>query len=262
MRLTPRHVARWRRRPAIWSLLALIVWGTVMLADHDLVALEPTFAASPRVTAAIEDTSRAWETVTVSYTDPATGRPVRDTIDVYDMQRFPPPGATTVDIELAPGSVREARVAGDAVSFTWNVDMLALALLPLVWLAMRSLHVRSTRRRIAADEPAYRMLGRVQPGRALRPPRLGLWPLDARPGDPPVCAIRLVRHHPHELMTTVPYDVKGTPRPFGAIIARDVLGTVLWPAGRALGWNRMRFEPPRPAGWPAPRPPHRLLNDG
>jgi hypothetical protein len=253
---TPRHVARWRRRPAIWSLLVLLVWATVMLADRDLVALEPTFAASPPVTATIEDTSRRWETVTVSYTDPATGRTVRDTIDVYDMDRFPPPDATTVTIELAPGSIREARVAGDVVAFTWNVELLALALLPLAWLVMRAWHVRATRRRIEVDGPAYRMLGRVQPGHTLRPPRLGLWPLDARPGDAPVCAIRLVRHQPHELVTTVAYDVKGTPRPFGAIIARDVLGNVLWPAGRALGWNRMRFHPPRAPAWPEPRTAH------
>ena len=144
----PSAVIRWRRRP-IWLLagvLALCVWGIyddLGNADEERTA----FADAPIVVARITDMSQRDDRVQVEYTDPSTNETVDTSVYVFDDDRFPADGASTVEIEIGSTDERPVRVRGDRFLWTQNLLMYpTYASLPALWVIARRRWIHSTRR--------------------------------------------------------------------------------------------------------------------
>ncbi|MDX6287954.1 MAG: hypothetical protein QOG53_3439 [Frankiales bacterium] len=100
----------------------------------------------------------------------------------------------------------------------------------------------------------YAMTAAIAPPRLLgRRCELSLYPLDAADGSPAICAVSVMTTHGLPLVThRFPVEVKGSPRPFGRLVARagDV---VIWPTSRAMSSKRL----PKPKRDVQEQPPFR-----
>ena len=123
------------------------------------------------------------------------------------------------------------------------------AALALATLLLMHWSARRARTLAGDDSTAFAMLATVHHSRLSVVPRLSLYPVDSRPGDRPVCTVRLA-----DIRLDVSaercfeVEVKGIPRPGGRVVVRRG-DTVLWPRGRAL----LTARHPRPALARSPR---------
>jgi len=130
---------------------------------------------------------------------------------------------------------------GDRTPLTANLlnDSWAPGLPLLVWLRRRWF-LRRTRRLVGSAATSFAMIGAIAPPRRFgRRCELHLYPLDAPPGSPSVCAVPLLTTAGQPLVThAFPVEVKGSPRPIGHVVARSG-DAVLWPASRASAGGRL-----------------------
>jgi hypothetical protein len=249
-----------------WIGIAVLVVTTLATVNGLAVAGENRrFSDALHVPGVVAASYTDSLTVPVSYRNPTTGGDVeaRYRVAHYDER---PRGGERIDLLVDrddPTSVR--RAGAEANIFADIFDLIGLAaLLCLVPAIVRLRTARAVRRLIAADTVTFAMLASVGSRRFWRRPLLRLYPLDARPGSPPVCVVPLAWSDGLCIGgAAFPVEVKGSPRPFGLVVARLDSGAVLWPAGRALavrgpgqssGMPAERFNPRHPVSsgtrWP------------
>ncbi len=231
----PDAVRRWVRNPLWWGLAALAFAGALFVADVvETQRKDRTFDRGLRVTGTITQGWDGGQDVEVVYRHPETGEEVGATTVVWDSDRLPR-SAGPVALEVSRSDPTDVALAGDRVPATANLlEYLPWTLLPFVIWAVRARTVRATERMMASPAVGYVMLAAASPpGRWGLRWRLHLYPADAGPETPPVCTIPLVDRAARG--ATFPVEVKGSPRPFGRVVARRREdGAVLWPSGRAL----------------------------
>jgi hypothetical protein len=106
-------------------------------------------------------------------------------------------------------------------------------LLPFLIWALRHWTLWRTQQLMSSAGPAYAMQAATSPpGWWGRRWRLHLYPLDTGAAARPVCTVPLVACPDTFGVSDV--EVKGPPRPYARVVARDEHGGVLWPSGRAL----------------------------
>ena len=189
------------------------------------------------VTGTLIDRSAGDGRATVRYVHPVTEQELTVSIPVWEPGRLPP-AEGAVGLDADPEDPDGVRLDGDVYPATgdlgWSLPYLAIPL--LVW-GRRWWGVRRTERLMAAPGPTFAMLGAIAPAGGLGSrTELHLWPLDAAPGRPTLCRVRLLATSHLPLgATAFTVEVKGRPRPFGRLVARSPeTGGVLWPAGAAL----------------------------
>lgn len=196
------------------------------------------------VTARIDETWDGRSLVPVGFTDPTTGQPRREIVDFGEAPDGDPDkvairvGADPEDLGPEP--------YGDGDRW-WSYLQFVIPAVAgsAIWLGARVRRLRRSRRIAAAAEPAYRMQAVPLSGRLFgRRWRLALFDVDARPGDSAVCVVPVVGQP--VLDGVRPVDAKGTPRPGGEVVVREVAGRLWWPAGRAMVGARARFPHPEP----------------
>ena len=249
-------VRRWIRRPLWWGAAALALAGALFAADVAAARRDDRrFDRGLRVQGTVDAGWDGGRDVEVTYRHPESGEQVSARTFVWDTSRLPAT-AGPVDLEVSRRDPTDVALAGDRLPVTANLgDYAPWALLPSVVWALRLWSVRRAEGVMAADGVAYAMLADGSAsGWWLRRCRLNLHPLDADPDGPPVCTVPLVE--PPVRAGTFAVEVKGSPRPFGRVVARDSLdGTVLWPAGRALrSPGRPAATAPGPAAAPSRSP--------
>lgn len=211
-----------------------------------------------RVEGTIESAWDHGQTVPVAYRDPSTGTLRRRTVAVLEDR---PARIGPIEVLVDPDDPSEV-VAGPAsyergdlleTALTWLVPALGC----VVWAVTRRRRLAWARRTMADPTlPSYRMVAVPRRGAVLaRRWRLDLYAVDSVAGDPAACTVPVVGHPLVDGARVV--DVKGSPRPGGALVAREPgTGIVWWPAGRALLTGRA----PRPPSDAAPSPDRRPVS--
>jgi hypothetical protein len=203
--------------------------------DADLV--NRRFEHAQRVDGAIDE-HYAGESLTVpiTYDNPFTGQRVQTTFTVLNYDERPQPGAS-VAIDVGRDNPRAIRFAGRAVDPGEDRIEIGglIALLLSGPLLARWFGLARVRRLIASHQPSFVMVGALTARRRGRRPLLHLYPLDDDASSSAVCVVPLAAS------VGLPIDgraftveVKGSPRPFGRVVARLESGEILWPAARAL----------------------------
>lgn len=251
----PTAVRRWLRRPLWWGAIAVALVGGLFFADVDAARSdERTFDQSYRVTGRVLPGWNGARDLDVAYRHPLSGVEVRASTYVWSM-RLLPTRVGPVLLDVSRTNPTDVMVAGDRFPATVNLPGYApLLLLPfLVWL-LRCWTAWKTERLMASDIVAYAMTASAQsPGILGRRWRLHLYPLDAGPSAHSVCSIPLIA--PLTTFGSIDVTVKGSPRPYGRVVARDSNGMVLWPSGRAL---RYQGRPAAAIARVAPMSPSRV----
>ena len=262
-------VRRYLTRPLWWALATAVLAGLLVLGEtSDARRFDRILDHGTHLTATVADDYDGGSTVTLAYDHPELGR-IADA-EAYRRRVDPPRAGAEVEIAVGAADPYDVVLVGDRFPAQAVPTGLALVLVPLGVTLLRWLDVRRSRRLAAGADRSFVLLGAVDRPRSRfdidiarrlarrRPARLHLFPLDAATGDPPLCTVRL--------LTTaglpvggppVRVEVKGSPRPFGRVVAR-VDGRVLLPRGRALGWSDRHVGLPSadtrpPAPW---TPPH------
>jgi hypothetical protein len=221
----------------MWWTFALLALATVLVVADVVAARDDrrTFESGQQVTG---DVAADWDgsrDIPLSYRDPSTGAVVRTSTYLWDVS-LRPAGPGEVAIEVSATDPMRVVIAGDRFPATANLtSYLPWVLAPAVVWLLRSWTLWRTRRLMAADGPSFAMSGRAVPPRWWgRRWRLRLYALDGDVTGSPVCAVPLVANASADMRPFV-VEVKGTPRPYGRVVARDADGgDVLWPSGRAL----------------------------
>ena len=230
----PDAVRRWVRRPLWWGAGTVAFALTLVAVDAvDARRLDRTFDRGHRVSGSIGSAWDGGRNVEVRYVHPETGDEVRAATFVWDAGRLPAaPGP--VELEVSRTDPTQVVLAGDRRPVTANlVEYLPWALFPFAIWAVRRRAQRASEALVASGVIAYAMVAAASPPGALGLRwRLQLYPADADPAAPPVCSVPLIE--PPFAPGPFPVEVKGSPRPFGRVVARAGDGAVLWPAGRAL----------------------------
>jgi hypothetical protein len=216
---------RWLVGVAPWILATAV--GLVWLTGHDRDDQLRLLNDAPFATAAV--VSVDGRQVDIAYTHSVVGRVVAD-LDGADVEE----GAR---IEIAYDADDPYRVMptdeGAQPDLTPWIVAGAVALAVATFILMHW-SARRARSLAADDSTAFAMLASIHHSRLSVVPRLSLYPVDSRPGDRPVCTVRLA-----DIRVDVPsercfeVEVKGIPRPGGRVVVRRG-GSILWPRGRAL----------------------------
>jgi hypothetical protein len=170
---------------------------------------------------------------------------VQTTFHVANYGDVPAPGAT-IAVEVGRDNPRAIRVEGLAVPADEDLVEIAslFALLSLGPLLLRWFSLQRARRLIDRPDKSFVMTAALSAHRRGRRPLLNLYPLDSNPSDAAVCVVPLAASHGlpvgGEYFTV---DVKGSPRPFGRVVARLESGEILWPAARALATRGRHSRP-------------------
>ena len=185
--------------------------------------------------------------VPITYDNPLTEQRVETTFRVVHYNEVPEPGAT-IAIEVGRDNPRAIRIEGTALDpDDDNVEIASVVALLLAGaLALRWFGMRRARSLIDRADKSFVMSAALGAHRRGRRPLLHLYPLDSDPAASAVCMVPLAASHGLPVgggYFTV--EVKGSPRPFGRVIARLETGEILWPAARALA---SRGQYPRPTG--------------
>ncbi len=230
----PRAVRRWLRRPLWWGGAALALASGLFVADIGAArADERTFDHGYRLSGRIVAGWDGGRDVDVTYRHPRTGAQVRANTYVWHSDLLPPRvGPVALDVSRTDPS--DVRLADDRFPATVNLSNYApWVVLPFLIWAFRRWTVARTGELMASPGLAYAMRASASPPGwwGLRW-RLHLYPLDAGPAARPVCTVPLVA--PPGAPGVLDVEVKGAPRPYARVVARDAGGTVLWPSGRAL----------------------------
>lgn len=189
----------------------------------------------------VEKASDGGREPSIRYRNPGTAQDVRLDVAV-SRDALRPDRGDIVMLDVDRTDPDHLRLAGDRTPLMANllVDAWAPGIPFLVWLR-RLWFVRRTRRLVGRTATSFAMIGAIAPPRLFgRRCELHLYPLDAAPGGPSVCAVPLLTTAGQPLVThAFPVEVKGSPRPIGHVIARSH-GTMLWPASRAYASGRLR----------------------
>ena len=183
--------------------------------------------------------------VPVTYDNPLTEQRVATTFTVLHYDEAPDPGAT-IAVEVGRDNPRAIRVEGAALEPDEDrVEIASLIVLLLLGsLLLRWISLRRARRLIDQPEKSFVMTAALSAHRRGRRPLLHLYPLDSNPSASAVCVVPLAASYGLPVGGEYfPVEVKGSPRPFGRVVARLESGEILWPAARALA---SRGQHPRP----------------
>ena len=249
----PPAVTRYLWAPAWWPLLAVGLFGSLFVLE-DLPASRAE--VDPAEEAVVTGTAvRKGGDVEVRYRHPVTEQVVEAPLHVVRADLEPDPGEA-VSLVVRRDDPLSVAVHGDDFPLTTNLLVYGLwvggASLPVL---ARWFGTRRAERLAAGPEPTFAMSGALVASGHLRRCHLELYPLDARPGAEPLCSVRVLTTAQAPLAgRTFPLEVKGSPRPFGRVVAQAG-GTVLWPAGRALGRRGGRGRPAAAGGPPVPLRP-------
>jgi hypothetical protein len=233
---------RYVRRPLWWAVGAAVFIAIAVAAHVPEVRADDATYAQPSIqTATASSPAPNTDLVDVTYTDPSTGREVHAAF--VDRGAGPVPSDGRMALEVSSTDPTAVRPVGETRSYADDWPFYAVLLgVPLVAWAFRRHHVRRLELLMASAGPTFAMLAVVvPPGGIHRRWRLCLYPLNAGPGAPPVCAVELV-WLPVCPPGAFAVDVKGEPSPFGSVAIRTG-DDVFWPRGRALA---TRADVPRP----------------
>jgi hypothetical protein len=240
----PDPVRAHRARPLPWLLAAVALAGVLVGVGYRGAHDDRVWArAALRVDGQVVEGPRGAQ-LEVTYTHPVTDQEVQVSVDTWgkgDDLRPGDPVALLVD----PDSPEHLAIVGDHQPPVDPTSLVLLLSVPVVACAVRWWSVQRTVRLVTAPATSFALLGAVAPsGRVRRRPLLHLYALDAAPGDPSLCAVRLLTTAGAPLAgPAFPVQVKGVPRPMGRVAARIGDGdAVLWPAARAI----MHGSRPRP----------------
>ena len=192
--------------------------------------------------------------VPIAYENPLTEQHVETTFHVVHYDDVPDPGST-IAVEVGRDNPRAIRIEGVAVDPDEDRVEIAsvIALLLLGPLLLRGLGLRRARRLIDRPDKSFVMTAGLGAHRRGRRPLLNLYPLDSDPSAAAVCVVPLAASHGlpvgGEYFTV---DVKGSPRPFGRVVARLESGEILWPAARALASRGQHLRPTGRLAHPVP----------
>lgn len=252
----PRALRRWLRRPLIWAL-GVALFGALF------VAIEYSDARADRrlrdravwVVGRIEPVWDHGQTVPVSYRDPSTGTLRRRTVTVLDGR---PARIGPIELLVDPDDPSKVVAGPDRYEQGTILDLALLWFVPALgcagWAVTRRRRFAWARRTMADPSlPSYRMVATPRRGAVLgRRWRLDVYAVDSVAGDPAACTVPVVGHPLVDGVRVV--DVKGSPRPGGALVVREPgTGIVWWPASRALLAGRA----PRPPSEAPPSPNRR-----
>jgi hypothetical protein len=169
----------------------------------------------------------------VRYTNQLTGQELAVTLYASSDDLIPDNGAP-VALDVARADPEHLRVAGDVIDPSYIWWFAALPLIPAAVIGGRRLAARRVARSVRSSDGAYAMVGMLAPPWRLgRRATLLLYPLDARSGARPACAVPLLDTRAVPVGPLFGVVVKGIPRPLGHIVA-SAGEEVLWPSGRAL----------------------------
>ncbi|MEO5841902.1 MAG: hypothetical protein ABIQ73_02710 [Acidimicrobiales bacterium] len=183
--------------------------------------------------------------VPITYDNPLTEQLVETTFRVANYGDVPEP-ASTIAIDVGRDNPRAIRIQGLAVPRDEDRVELAevAALLSLGPLLLRWFGLRQSRRLIDRPDKSFVMTAALGSHRRGRRPLLHLYPLDSNPSAAAVCVVPLAASYGlpvgGEYFTV---EVKGSPRPFGRVVARLESGEILWPAARALASRGKHARP-------------------
>ncbi|MEO8692938.1 MAG: hypothetical protein ABI658_05440 [Acidimicrobiales bacterium] len=233
--------------PLRWLLAAIaaVVGFTVLGitdADYRNRPFDDALQASGVVAADYDGRSLK---VPITYDNPLTEQQVQTTFHIANYGDVPERGST-IAIDVGRNNPRAIRIQGlavrrdeDRVELAEVVALLSLGPLLLRWFALRR-----ARRLIDRPDKSFVMTAALGAHRRGRRPLLHLYPLDSNPSASAVCVVPLAASYGlpvgGEYFTV---EVKGSPRPFGRVVARLESGEILWPAARALA---SRGEQSRP----------------
>jgi hypothetical protein len=247
----PAPVLRFLHRP-LWWAFGVLVFVLLQFGVHafEVHADASTFADVVVVRAEAAPANEDTGLIDLTYRD-GDGRPIP--IAILGRAFVDRSVVGPVDVEVSVVDPRAARFVTDRRGYFDEMPyLLVLLVVPLASLLLRWLHIRRLERLVAAEDVSYAMLAAVAAPDLLHPRwRLCLYPLDARAGALPVCAVELVWLPvlPHGAF---PVDVKGDPRPFGSIAVRTE-AEVLWPRGRVLAATARQPRPADVLAFPAGR---------
>lgn len=236
----PPAVRRFLRRPILWLAVTAAALPVLNLADErHRNRQDPASGAAVTVPGVAGEASPGG--IDVTYRNPVTGQEVETFVGFGGKVAEPAPGAA-VTLVVDRDDPENLRLAGDEVPETLDLFSMALLLAAgLSWVTLRQVSVRRSERLAAGAGPAFAMIATIEPPRRLgRRPCLHLWPLDAGPDSPALCAV--------PVLTTgglpvggpaFPVEVKGSPRNLGRVVARAG-STLVWPASRCLLWSWAR----------------------
>lgn len=239
----PAPVLRYLRRPLWWVLgvaaFVLLQFGAHARAVASDASAFADAAVVPAVAAPVDPDSGV---IDLTYQQPSGERTA---VAVYAPSFDERTVVGPVDIEVSRSDPRAVRLLTDERGYFDEMPyLLVLLLVPVASYVMRRRHISRLDALVRADQASYAMVAAVvAPGRLHPRWQLCLYPVDARPGSRPVCAVELV-WLPLLPDGAFPVEVKGEPRPFG-IVALRAGDELLWPRGRALGYATKH---PRPNG--------------
>jgi hypothetical protein len=145
-----------------------------------------------------------------------------------------PEDGATIALDVARADPEHVRVAGDVIYPAYLWWFAVFPLIPAAVIGGRRLAARRVARSVRSPDGAYAMVGMVAPPWRLgRRATLLLYPLDARPGTHPTCAVPLLDTQAVPVGPLFRVVVKGIPRPLGQVVA-STGQAVLWPSGRTL----------------------------
>lgn len=251
----PEQLRAHRARPVPW-LLAGTAFSVLMAAVglHAAAADRAWVDVARRVEAEVAPGYRGGGEIPVVYRHPVTDQEVEVVVSPWSAGFGSEPG-DTLALDVDVDDPERVAVAGDRVPWVDWAFVLPWAAVPLVAYLWRRWAVWRTVRLVERTDTTYAMLGAIAPATRFRGrrPVLHLYPLDAAPGAPSQCSVRVVATAGCPLAgQAFPVEVKGIPRPLGRVVARVGTGDgILWPAGRAAPHSPW----PRPAHVGEPVPP-------
>ncbi|MGH8775717.1 MAG: hypothetical protein ACRDWI_11260 [Jiangellaceae bacterium] len=231
----PDAARRFVRRPLWW--VVIVAGATAWIFLDDLVSssrVDQAFDDGPRAVADVDADYDGGAEVPVAFEHPMRQERIRAVMALSDIDRAPEPEAQ-VPIEISVDDPTRVTLVGDRHRATDSVGFeLGLVALPLVFFLGRAIGVRRSERLMTAAGPSYSMTGVLRSTGRLRPHvAVDLFPLDAPAGGAALASVALLSTGGVPLERSYPVEVKGSPRPLGAVVARVADGTVLWPRGRA-----------------------------
>jgi hypothetical protein len=241
-------------RPFVWAPLRWTVVGIVVgaafvalgYADAGLVnrRFEHAQRATGVVDAEYDEKSLA---IPITYDNPFTDQRVHTTFTVLHYDEIPRAGST-VEIDVGRDNPRAIRFAGTSYApDEGRIEVGAvIALLLSGPLLARWFGLWRVRTLVNRPDKTFIMIGALTARVRGRRPLLHLYPLDSDASAAATCVVPLAASYGLPIGGEFfPVEVKGTPRPFGRVVARLESGEILWPAARALA---TRGRHPRPVG--------------
>ena len=264
----PRQLRAHRARPLPWLVAGTGVAALLLVVGLHAAADDRAWVdRALRVEAEVGAGYRGGGEIPVVYRHPVTDQEIEVTVSPFSSGFGSDPGdARALDVD--PDDPERVALAGDRVPWVEVGYIAPWIVVPLLAYLGRRWTVRRTLRFVGDDSTAFAMLGAIAPRSPFRGrrPVLHLYALDAGPGAPSLCSVRVAATAGGPVAgPAFPVEVKGVPRPLGRVAARARAGAeggeggVLWPTGRAAPhgpWPRpdrvVDVVPPTPVDRPPP----------